>query len=142
MRKPLTRKRLEAVEDLSQALGPIGDDWEISHYDYASLLKDALRLDDIEVLARLDQLIEQSSAVVEAIDGLAATDATEDTIKELQGVAEIEHRALTKIYATLSRSIKEPSVPSDDPVEPGEDDSCYPGWPYSWTTLGVTPANC
>ena len=79
-------ERLEEVEDLSQALGPIGADWEIFHYAYDSLLKNALRLDDIEVLARLDQLIRQSSAVVEAIDGLAATDATEDTIKELQGV--------------------------------------------------------
>ena len=128
-------KTLEAIEDLSQALGPIGDDWEISHYDYASLLKDALRLDDIELLARLDQLIRQSSAVVEAIDELAATDATEDAIKELQGVAEVEHRALTKIYATLSRTIKEPSVPSDDPVTPGEDESVIPAGPTAGQLL-------
>ena len=129
-------ERLEEVEDLSQALGPIGADWEIFHDDYDSLLKDALRLDDIEVLARLDQLIRQSSAVVEAIDGLAATDATEDTIKELQGVAEVEHRALTKVYATLSRSTKEPSVPLDDPVTPREDESVTPVEEESGHTAG------
>ncbi len=135
MGKPLTRKRWRQWRISYKLSGPIGDDWEISHYDYASLLKDALRLDDIELLARLDQLIRQSSAVVEAIDGLAATDATEDAIKELQGVAEVEHRALTKIYATLSRSIKEPSVPSDDPVTPGEDESVTPAGPTAGQLL-------
>ena len=87
-------ERLQAIEEFSLALDPVGDDWDELHENYTELLQEPGSLDNLKVLARLDGLIEQINSILESIGGLPATDATEEMVEALREAAETEQSAL------------------------------------------------
>ena len=97
----------QAREEFSATLDVIADDWEAFHDDYAALLREAGSLTPDEILARLDQLIQQFDAVFEAVDELPAATAVEDMTKILQDTADDEREALTVIHDALAQAAEE-----------------------------------
>ena len=118
LEKATDPERLQAIEDLSEALDAIGDAWESSHDDYSGLLKESETLDNAKVLIRLNQLIEQLDEVVDSIDRLTATDATKDMIGELQKVAEAEQAALSNTLKVVRQAIMAALEIDDEPATP------------------------
>ena len=110
------QEKYEKMGEFSDALRVIKNDWNKFHDDYAQLQKEASGLDNAAVLARLEQLIAQFSAVVEAVLALPSSDATESMIKMLQEAAEAELAALLGVNdALLSQDLTIPDVPSLSP---------------------------
>ena len=114
------QEKYEKMGEFSDALRVIKNDWNKFHDDYAQLQKEASGLDNAAVLARLEQLIAQFSAVVEAVLALPSSDATESMIKMLQEAAEAELAALLRVNdavndALLSQDLTIPDVPSLSP---------------------------
>jgi hypothetical protein len=84
-------------------------------------------MDNAEVLLRLEQLMRQLGAVLEAVDRLPAAPAAEDSIEMLQDAAEAELRALANVYETLDLVVMEDAA--EKPDAPGEDESGQPVGP-------------
>ena len=112
-------EELEAMDEFAAAFDVIRDDWKKFHDDYDSLLQDAAGLDDAAILARLEQLIEQFSAVVEAIEGLPTPDVAEDIIEMLQEAAEAELDVLISVSEAFAAALQ-PAPAPDDESETGD----------------------
>ncbi len=118
-------EEMQAMEEFAEAFEAIRDDWEKFHDDYTSLLQEAASLDGAEVLTRLEQFIQQFSAVVEAIEGLPTPDVDEDIIEMLQGAAEAELTALINVkdaLAQVSEGTPADVPPQDEESEMAEED--------------------
>ena len=113
----------QAREEFSATLDVIAVDWEDFHDDYTALLREAGSLTGDEILARLDQLIQQFGAVFEAVDELPTATAVEDMTETLQAAAEDELDALTAVHDTLSKTAEEAEKVEDD----DDDDDGSPG---------------
>ena len=119
---------LQAIEDFSSALESIQDDWDELHDKYADLLQETAELDNLEFLARMDGLVEQLKSTLNAIDGLSATDATEDMIEALEEAAEAEQTALDNVHSAVVQAVKSDSEsqtgdePATPPATPEADD--------------------
>ena len=116
-------ERLQAIEEFSLALDPVGDDWDELHDEYTKLLRETANLDDLAVLARLDGLIEQLNSILESIDGLPATDATEEMIEALREAAETEQSALANTHSAVIQAVTADPENGDEPAAPGTEDS-------------------
>ena len=113
---------MQAREEFSATLDVISEDWETFHDDYTGLVREAGRLPPAEILARLDQLIQQFNIVLEAIDGLPTAAAVEDLTETLQGAAEDELTALTEIHDGLAQAIERTPPASEETPAAGDDD--------------------
>ena len=116
-------ERLQAIEEFSLALDPVGDDWDELHDEYTKLLRETANLDDLAVLARLDGLIEQLNSILESIDGLPATDATEEMVEALREAAETEQSALANTHSAVIQAVTADPENGDEPAAPGTEDS-------------------
>ena len=112
---------MQAREEFSATLDVISEDWEAFHDDYTGLVREAGRLTLTEILARLDQLIQQFDILLEAIDGLPTESAVEDLTETIQGAAEKEQTALTEIHDILAQAIESTAQASKATPEVGED---------------------
>ena len=112
-------EELEAMDEFAEAFDVIRDDWKKFHDDYTSLLQEAAILDGAEVLARLEQLVQQFSAVVEAIEGLPTPDVAEDMIEMLQEAAEAELDVLISVSEAFAAALQ-PAPAPDDESETGD----------------------
>ena len=110
---------LQSIEELSFALEPVSDAWDEFHDDYTSLLQEAAGLDNQAVLARLNRLIEKLNSVLQSIDGLPTTYATENMVEALQGAAEAEQTALANTHNAVTQAIMASSEMGDEPATPG-----------------------
>ena len=111
-------KEREALEEFSDALDAVKNDWNRFHDDYAKLQKDASLMDPAAVLAQLQQLIAQFEAVVEAVSGLPSSDATGSMVERLQGAAEAEIEALSAVNdGLLGASTEGPNQGTSSPLE-------------------------
>ena len=116
-------ERSQAIEEFSLALDPVGDDWDELHDEYTKLLRETANLDDLAVLARLDGLIEQLNSILESIDGLPATDATEEMVEALREAAETEQSALANTHSAVIQAVTADPENGDEPAAPGTEDS-------------------
>ena len=107
----------QAREEFSAALDVISDDWEAFHDDYGDLLREAGGLTLEEILARLDQLIQQFDAVSEAVGDLPDAAAVEDMTKILQDTAEDERTALIGIHDILADAAEEAAAVVEEDEE-------------------------
>ena len=111
-------KEREALEEFSDALDAIRNDWTRFHDDYAKLQRDAGPMDPAAVLAQLQQLIAQFEAVVEAVSGLPSSDATGSMVERLQGAAEAEIEALSAVNdGLLGASTEGPNQGASSPLD-------------------------
>jgi chemotaxis protein histidine kinase CheA len=120
-------EELLAMEEFDAAFDLVRNDWDKFHDDYAGLSQEAGSMDNAEVLLRLEQLMRQLGAVLEAVDRLPAAPAAEDSIEMLQDAAEAELRALANVYETLDLVVMEDAA--EKPDAPGEDESGQPVGP-------------
>ena len=116
-------ERLQAIEEFSLALDPVGDDWDELHDEYTKLLRETANLEDLAVLARLDGFIEQLNSILESIDGLPATDATEEMVEALREAAETEQSALANTHSAVIQAVTADPENGDEPAAPGTEDS-------------------
>ena len=116
-------ERLQAIEEFSLALDPVGDDWDELHENYTELLQEPGSLDNLKVLARLDGLIEQINSILESIGGLPATDATEEMVEALREAAETEQSALANAHSAIIQAVTADSENGDKPAAPGTEGS-------------------
>ena len=108
----------EALEEFSDALDAVRNDWDRFHDDYAELQGAAGRMDPAAVLAQLQQLIAQFEAVVEAVSGLPSSDATGSMDERLQGAAEAEIEALSAVNdGLLGASTEGPNQGTSSPLD-------------------------
>ena len=98
----------EALEEFSDALDVVKNDWNRFHDDYAELQKDADRMDAAAVLAQLQPLIAQFEAVVEAVSGLPSSGPAGSMVEMLQEAAEAESKALVAVHNGLLESLTAP----------------------------------
>ena len=119
-------ERLQAIEDFSSDLESIQDDWDELHDKYADLLQESAELDNLALLARMDGLVEHLKSILDAIDDLSTSDATEDMIEVLQEAAEAEQSALDNVHSAVVQAVKaEPETgnePATPPATPEADD--------------------
>ncbi len=107
----------QAREEFSAALDYISDDWEAFHDDYADLLQEASGLTLEEILARLDQLIQQFDAVFESVGELPSATAVEDMTEVIQDTAEGERTALISIHDILAQAVEEAAAVVEEDEE-------------------------
>ena len=91
----------EALEEFSDALDAIKNDWNGFHDDYAGLRKEGAGMDAAAVSAWLEELIAQFGGIVGAVDGLPSSDATESMIEMLQEAAEAERETMFEVNDAL-----------------------------------------
>ena len=116
-------ERLQVIEEFSLALEPVSDAWDELHDEYTKLLRETANLDDLAVLARLDGLIEQLNSILESIDGLPTTDATEEMVEALREAAETEQSALAYTHSAVIQAVTADPENGDEPAAPGTEDS-------------------
>ena len=116
-------EKLQAIEEFSLALEPVSDAWNELHDEYTKLLRETTNLDNLTVLARLDGLIEQLNSILESIDGLPATNATEEMVEALEEAAEAEQTAFANTHSAVVQAVPEDSENDDEPAVPGTEDS-------------------
>ena len=91
----------EALEEFSDALDVVKNDWNGFHDDYAGLRKEGAGMDAAAVSAWLEELIAQFGGIVEAVDGLPSSDAAESMIEMLQEAAEAERETMFEVNDAL-----------------------------------------
>ena len=110
----------EALEEFSDALDAVKNDWDRFHDDYAGLQRDANRMDPAAVLAQLQQLIAQFEEVVEAVSGLPSSDATGSMVERLQEAAEAEMDVLVAVNDSLGLAASgDPNRGTSSPAQGG-----------------------
>ena len=90
-----------ALEEFSDALDAVRNDWDGFHDDYAGLQQDAGGIDSASLFELLDGLIAEFEAVGEAVSGLPSSGATDSMIDMLQEAADAETEALSAVYDEL-----------------------------------------
>ena len=113
-------KEKEALEEFSDALDAVENDWNRFHDDYAGLQRDANRMDPAAVLAQLEQLIAQFEEVVEAVSELPSSDATGSMVERLQEAAEAEMDVLVAVNDSLGLAASgDPNRGTSSPAQGG-----------------------
>ena len=112
----------QAREEFSAAFDQVQDDWEAFHTQYADLLDEAGRLTPTEILDRLDQLIQQFTEIVDAVQELPTDAVVQDMTEMLKGPAEDELELLVEIHDALAQAVREAAAADqedeqDAPVE-------------------------
>ena len=107
----------QAREEFSAAFEEVTKDWEAFHTEYRDLLNDAGGLTPVEILDRLDQLIQQFNTVVEAVRELPTAVVVEDMTETLQGAAEDELELLVDIHDTLAQALEEAAASDEEDAE-------------------------
>lgn len=107
----------QAREEFSAAFEQVQEDWEGFHKEYDDLLDEAGSLTPTEILGRLDQLIQQFTAVVEAVRELPTAAAVEDMTELLQGPAGDELDLLVEIHDTLAEAVEDAAAAEEDAEE-------------------------
>ena len=89
-------ERLNAIEELSEALVPINDAWHGFYDNYSALLKESGGLDNTTVLVRVNRLIEQLEVAFVAVEG----------VEDLQeGIEEASNSAKLHAIGDLVRAL-------------------------------------
>ncbi len=104
----------EEMEEFSESLDVIGEDWDQIHDDYADLRRGIENLDFFEAIAFLEQLIARYDALVEAIDEVPSAEATEDMAEMLLDAAKAELEVLLALHEAMVSS----AVPAPDETGP------------------------
>ena len=94
----------EEVEEFSESLDVIGEDWDQIHDEYADLRRGIENLDFFETIALLEQLIARYDALVEAIDEAPSAEATEDMAEMLLDAAKAELEILLALHEAMVSS--------------------------------------
>ena len=94
----------EEVEEFSESLDVIGDDWDQIHDEYADLRRGIENLDFFETIALLEQLIARYDALVKAIDEAPSAEATEDMAEMLLDAAKAELEVLLALHEAMVSS--------------------------------------
>ena len=104
----------EEVEEFSESLDVIGEDWDQIHDEYADLRRGIENLDFFETIALLEQLIARYDALVEAIDEAPSAEATEDMAEMLLDAAKAELEILLALHEAMVSSAV-PAAPETGP---------------------------
>ena len=94
----------EEVEEFSESLDVIGEDWDEIHDDYADLRRGIESLDFFEVIALLERLIARFDALLEAIDQVPSGESTEDLAEMVLDAAKAELEVLLALHETMVSS--------------------------------------
>ena len=104
----------EEVEEFSEALDVIGEEWNQIHDDYADLRRGIENLGFFEAIASLEQLIARFDALVETIADVPSAEATEDMAEMLLDAAKAELEVLLALHEAMVSS----AVPAPDETGP------------------------
>ena len=104
----------EEVEEFSESLDVIGEEWDQIHDDYADLRRGIENLGFFEAIASLEQLIARFDALVETIDEVPSAEATEDMAEMLLDAAKAELEVLLALHEAMVSS----AVPAPDETGP------------------------
>ena len=102
------------LEDFSEAVNLLRDDWEEFHDDYADLLREAAATDKTALLVDLPRLIQQFGAISTAITRLPTAHAVQEIVKTLEDTADAELRALTNLYRVVALAAQQAAQADDD----------------------------
>lgn len=94
-----------ALQEFSEALDAVNNDWNRFHDDYSELQEAAVHLDAFAVIAELDVLIVQFDAVVEAVSGLSTEGATETIAEMVKAAVEGEREALLAVHGKMQENL-------------------------------------
>ncbi len=114
LRETFEKIDAEEVEEFSESLDVIGEDWDQIHDEYADLRREIENLDFFETIALLDQLIARYDALVKAIDEAPSAEATEDMAEMLLDAAKAELEVLLALHEAKVSS----AVPAPDETGP------------------------
>ncbi|MCH8206417.1 MAG: hypothetical protein IH956_05375 [Chloroflexi bacterium] len=114
----------ELLNAFSSTFEEIGSDWDDFHRAYDALRADEPALSSIETAARLSALVDQFSAITEAIRDLTTSDTTRAIALALSQAAQDEDLALRRLRGTFQKpDARSAGVPaSTDQQEDGETD--------------------
>ncbi len=117
----------EEVEEFSESLDVIGEDWDQIHDEYADLRRGIENLDFFETIALLEQLIARYDALVKAIDEAPSAEATEDMAEMLLDAAKAELDILLALHeAMVSSAVPAPQEAGPPQSANGSQDSPPP----------------
>ncbi|MCY4582572.1 MAG: hypothetical protein OXE50_07235 [Chloroflexi bacterium] len=94
-----------ALQDFSDALDAVNDDWLGFHDDYAELQAAAVHLDDFAEIGELDRLVAQFDKIVGAVSDLPSVGVAEGLVETLQATVEAEREALLEVHGKLQENL-------------------------------------
>ncbi len=112
------------LEDFSESVSLLRDDWEEFHDDYADVLREAAATDEMALVAGLPRLIQQFGAISTAITRLPTAHAVQEIVNTLEDRADAELRALTDLYRVVALAAEQaaPANEDSDAEQAGEGD--------------------
>ncbi len=85
-----TLDEIDEMEAFSASFDAVADAWDDLHDGYAAFARRESRIDEEEVAAGYERLLEELREILATIDGLTGSDINEDMIEQLQDAAEDE----------------------------------------------------